>query len=162
MTFIEDDHLIQQFPAAAADPTLRESVLPWTSISSPNQLAAQVFEHLCRFSGVLGVSIEDQRARCGVFRESLSNLLRDPRARGMFRGMEVKNLPPAMADYEEAVKHTNVAVGTVKKSIAAMTSRWFFRKASQRFPASPLWSRSATYRDTVLSETSKPSFNSSP
>src|SRR5215467_9326347 len=65
-----------------------------------------MFEHLCCLSSVFAVTIEDQVARCSIFRESLSNLLRDPGARGMFRGIEVENFSPAMADHEEAVKHT--------------------------------------------------------
>jgi len=58
-----------------------------------------------------------------------------------------------------------VAVGTVKKSIAAITSRWFLRKLNkinQSLRASPLRPARARYRETVRSEISKPSFNSSP
>ena len=53
------------------------------------------------------------------------------------------------------------AVGTVNKSIAAMSSLWFRKNATQRFT----WSGSAgsrgVYRDTVFSEMMKPSFVSS-
>jgi hypothetical protein len=43
-----------------------------------------------------------------------------------------------------------------------MPSRWFFRKVSQRLPVAPLRLRRARYPETVRSETSKSSFNSSP
>ena len=53
------------------------------------------------------------------------------------------------------------AVGTVNKSIAAMSSLWFRKNATHRFT----WSGSAgshgMYRDTVFSEMMKPSFVSS-
>src|SRR5260370_15736288 len=55
-----------------------------------------------------------------------------------------------------------VRVGTVKKSKATVTSRWLARKASQRLPGSPRRRRRCRYLATVRSETSKPSFSSSP
>ena len=55
-----------------------------------------------------------------------------------------------------------VAVGTVKKCIAAITSRWFLRKINQSLRASALRPTRARYREAVRSEISKPSFNSSP
>jgi hypothetical protein len=41
----------------------------------------------------------------------------------MFCDVEVQDSVAAVVDHEEAVKHPNVAVGTVKKSIAAIASR---------------------------------------
>ncbi len=53
-------------------------------------------------------------------------------------------------------------VGTVKKSMAAIASRWLRRKASQRLAWSgPLGAR-FIQREMVLSERSKPSMRSSP
>jgi hypothetical protein len=109
--------MVRQFAAAAADPALRDSILPGTPIGRPDQWATQVVEHLGCFSGVFAVTIKDQVARSSVFRKSLSNLLRDPRAGGVLRGIKVEDLPAAMAD------HKKVRVRTVKKSRAAMTSR---------------------------------------
>jgi hypothetical protein len=37
--FIQDDHVVQQFPSAAADPTLRDSLLPRTLVGGSDQLA---------------------------------------------------------------------------------------------------------------------------
>jgi hypothetical protein len=96
VTFIEHDYLVQQFPAVAADPAIRDSILPGTPKGGSDQLAAQVFKHLCCFSDVFAVTVKEQIARCGISRESLSNLLRDPGAGGMFRGIEVEDLPAAM------------------------------------------------------------------
>src|SRR5215469_9235662 len=54
----------------------------------------------------------------------------------------------------------NVSVGTVKKSTAAMASRWFLRNVSHCFIGS-LGAR-RIHCETLLSETSKPSLSSSP
>src|SRR5215469_7161085 len=55
-----------------------------------------------------------------------------------------------------------VTVGTVKKSIAAMASRWLRRKVSQRLDGSGSLKARFIQREMVLSETSKPSMRSSP
>ena len=44
--FIEDDHMVQQFPAAAANPAFCDPILPGTLVGGSDQVAAQVFEHL--------------------------------------------------------------------------------------------------------------------
>jgi hypothetical protein len=46
----------------------------------------------------------------------------------------------------------NVKVGTVKKSIAAMASRWLCRKVSQRFAGSGFFGACCTQRETVRSD----------
>jgi hypothetical protein len=53
-------------------------------------------------------------------------------------------------------------IGTVKKSIAAIASRWFHRKLSQRFAGSGFLGARRIQRETVLSEMSNPSIKSSP
>src|SRR5215469_2866444 len=55
-----------------------------------------------------------------------------------------------------------VSVGTVKKSIAAIPSRWFRKNVSQRLPRSGLLGIRCSHRDTVGSETLKPSFSNLP
>jgi hypothetical protein len=54
------------------------------------------------------------------------------------------------------------SVGTVKKSIAAMASRWFLRKVSQRLVGSGGLGARRTHRETVGSDRSKPSLSNSP
>ena len=53
-------------------------------------------------------------------------------------------------------------VGTVNKSMAAIASRWFRRKASQRLAGSESLGARLIQREMVLSERSKPSMRSSP
>jgi hypothetical protein len=48
-----------------------------------------------------------------------------------------------------------VSVGTVKKSIAAMASRWFLRNVSHRFTESGSLGARRIHRETVLSERSE-------
>jgi hypothetical protein len=56
----------------------------------------------------------------------------------------------------------NVRVGTVKKSMAAIASRWLRKNVSHLLPTSgPLGTR-WSHRETVGSEIVKPSFSSSP
>jgi hypothetical protein len=59
-------------------------------------------------------------------------------------------------------RRRNVTVGTVKKSMAAMTSRWFFKKASQRLAGGGFLRARRIHRETVLSDSSNPSIESSP
>jgi hypothetical protein len=53
-------------------------------------------------------------------------------------------------------------LGTVKKSMATITSRWFSRKASQRFAGSPRCRTRFRCLATVRSEMRNPSFSNSP
>src|ERR1039457_4467040 len=53
----------------------------------------------------------------------------------------------------------NVNVGTVKKSIAAIASRWFLRKVSQRLATSGGLGARRSHRETVGSDRSKPSLS---
>src|SRR5262249_58670199 len=55
-----------------------------------------------------------------------------------------------------------MTVGTVKKSIAAMASRWLRRKVSQRLDGSGSLEACFIQRETVLSEISRTSMRSSP
>ena len=55
-----------------------------------------------------------------------------------------------------------MSVGTVKKSIAAIASRWLFRKAFHSFAGSGFLGAFLIQRSTVRSEMSKPSIFSSP
>ena len=53
------------------------------------------------------------------------------------------------------------AVGTANRSIAAMSSLWFRKNATHRFAWSGSAGRRGMYRETTISEITKPSFVSS-
>jgi hypothetical protein len=55
-----------------------------------------------------------------------------------------------------------MAVGTVKKSIAAMPSRWARRNVVQEAFALGVRAKECRYRETLRSETSKPRHSNSP
>ena len=105
MGFVRHDHVVQHLSATASNPALRHAVLPGTAIGRSNQLAAEAFQHPRDVSAELAITIEDQVLGCAILREDLSQLLHDPLTGGMFRGIEVQDSPPAVADHEEAVEH---------------------------------------------------------
>ena len=74
----------------------------------------------------------------------------------------VQNTSAIVAADEEAVEHGEGDRRPVKKSIAAMASRWLRRKVSQRLAGSRLVVVRFIQREIVLSETLKPSMRSSP
>ncbi len=55
-----------------------------------------------------------------------------------------------------------MTVGTVKKSMAAMASRWFFKKAIQRLAGWGFLRARCIHLETALSDSSNPSIESSP
>jgi len=77
--------------------------------------------------------IKDQIARRRVVRERLAQLLDDPGTVRMLGHIAVEDSPPIMRNDEEAVQNAKVSVGTMKKSIAAIASRWLLRNAAHRF-----------------------------
>ena len=71
----------------------------------------------------------------------------------MLRDVNVQDAPPIMTDDEEAVEHAEGnRVGTVKKSIAAIASRWFLRKVRQRLAGSEPLGACFIQREIVRSE----------
>src|SRR5258708_26818512 len=59
-------------------------------------------------------------------------------------------------------KRPEIGVGTLKRYIAAIASRWFRRKVSQRCAGSGCLGARFIQREVVRSETSKPNIKSSP
>src|ERR1700749_4947272 len=49
VAFIDNDHVVEQVPAAAADPTLSDSVLPWTSEAGSLGLNVEALHRLDYF-----------------------------------------------------------------------------------------------------------------
>lgn len=71
----------------------------------------------------------------------------------MLCDVEVQDAPAIMGDDEETVEHTESD---------RRDTRWLRRKASQRLAGSGSLGARLIHRETVLSETSKPSMRSSP
>jgi hypothetical protein len=60
MTFIHNDHVAEQIPAAVADPTLGHAVLPRTSITGPLRLDAEALHSLDHIAIEVRTAIKDQ------------------------------------------------------------------------------------------------------
>ncbi len=81
---------------------------------------------------------------------------------GIAGHVKVKDSTTIVTDDGKAVQSAEGRVGTVKKSIAAIASRWFRKKVSHRFAGSGGLGAHRTHRDTVGSDKSKPSISNSP
>src|ERR1700737_3651399 len=67
-----------------------------------------------------------------------------------------------MADHKKAIQNTEGERRDCEESIAAIASRWFLRNAIQCLAGSGFLGTLRTHRETVVSDTLKPSFSSSP
>src|SRR3984957_10596128 len=105
MSFIQDDHMVKQIPAAVANPTLANPVLPWTCETGPPWLNAKALHCVDDFLVKARVAIKDQVAGCRVVGECLPQLLNNPGTARMHGHVAMKDTPSIMRDDEEAVKH---------------------------------------------------------
>jgi hypothetical protein len=120
MNVIEDDQVIEKLSATASDPAFRDPILPRAYVHA---FYAVRFQHIGNLPAKLGITIQDRVAVRTRFRKGFSQLLHYPGAGWVFRDVEMENLVSIVFDDEEQYKIRKVRVGTVKKSIAVMTSR---------------------------------------
>src|ERR1035438_1095064 len=83
MPLIENDHVVEQIPAAGACPALRNTVLPWTSEARPRWIDAESLHCFDRFIIELWAAIKDQVTSGRVVRERLAQMPNDPCTRRM-------------------------------------------------------------------------------
>src|SRR5882762_2183100 len=81
---------------------------------------------------------------------------------GISRHVAAENLAPVVADHKETKQHTKSERGYREEIHCAMASRWFRRNVSQRLARSGFLGTRRSHRETVVSDTLKPSFKSSP
>ena len=105
LSFIQDDHMVKQIPAAVAHPTLGNPVLPWTSEAGPLWSNAKALHCVDDFLIEARVAIKDQVAGRRVVGECLPQLLNNPRTARMLGHVAMKDTPSIMRDDEEAVQH---------------------------------------------------------
>jgi hypothetical protein len=105
--FIQRNDMIQHLAPATGDPALgyavltptahaRANGLETTGLKEPGYIAAKL-----RRSNTTGSDREGAR---------LPELLDDPTAGRICRGIEMQNSPPIMLDYKEAINHAEVMV----------------------------------------------------
>src|SRR5215470_15849142 len=122
VAFVHRNNVIQQLPPTAFDPALRHPVLPRTLERGLDRLHPERSHNSGNLHSVLPVPVEDQKPRNRAKRKRLPQLLHHPLARRMLADVAVQDAPPVMSDHEKTVQHAKPDVGTVKKSIAAITS----------------------------------------
>ena len=162
MPFIQNDHVVEKIVPARANPALGYAILPWTAETGSLRLDAKALYDIDDFSIEIASAIKDQILGCGVAGKCLTELLNDPCAGWMPGHIAVKNAPPVVRDDEEAVQHTECQRRAVKKSMAAIASRWLLRNAVHRFAGSGFLGALRIQRNTVRPEMSKSSILSSP
>src|ERR1700677_1173925 len=123
MPFIQNDHMVEQVPAAASDPTLGNAILPRTPEAGALGLNAEALHCLDHFAAEVSGAIKNQVAGCRVEGERLAQLLSHPSAGRVFRHIAMQDSSPVMCDNKEAIQHTERNRRTVKKPIAAIASR---------------------------------------
>src|SRR5450631_4543674 len=103
---IENDHMVEQIPAAGAYPAFRNAVLPWTSEAGALGLNAEALHSFDHFIIELWAAIKDQVPGGRVIGEGLAQLLNAPCTRRMASHLTLKNTPPVVRDDEKAVEHS--------------------------------------------------------
>jgi hypothetical protein len=97
--------MVQHFAATAAHPALSYSVLPGTTNACAGGLDPARLQKRKYIRAELRVTIEQHILIATGKRQSFAQLLYDPIACRICRGIEVQDLPPRMFDYKEAIKH---------------------------------------------------------
>jgi hypothetical protein len=105
MAFVNCDDVIQEFPAATAYPTLRNSILPRTPHRSADRTHLQRSNGCRDLRPILRIPVENEKPGSRFEWKRLSQLLDDPRTRGMLGDVEVQNAPPIMVDDEKTIEH---------------------------------------------------------
>jgi len=162
MPFIENDHMVEQIPAAVTDPTLCYSILPRASEAGLLELYAVAFNNVDHFAIELRAVIEDQITRRSVVRKCLAQLLNHPGTVWMSGHVAVKDTSPGMRNDEEAVENTE---GERRHGEEIHRGNCFTMVAQERRPSlCQLRFRGAfrIQRSADRSEISKPSIFSSP
>ena len=162
MPLVENNDMIEQVSSAVADEAFRDAVLPRTTEAGLLRLDAETLHRVDDLAAEIGCPVEDEVFGCRIIWKCLAKLLADPHTRRMPGHVAEQNTPPVMGDDEEAVDTPKVSVGTVKKSIAVIASRWLLRNAAHRFAGFGDRGAFRIQRNTVRSEMSKPSIFSSP
>lgn len=112
---VQRDHVIQHLPAYALDPSLGHAILPRASDPGPNGFQSAALQKGFDVAAELAVVVEhDVSVRAGK-RKRLPQLLNDPLAGRMSRGVEVQNATAMVLDNKEAVQHAKGQVRNRKE-----------------------------------------------
>ena len=99
----KDNHMIEHLLSAVADPSLRDAILPWTSVSGSAGFDTHGLDESDHLGAEDRILVEYQVLWCRVKGECLTQLLDHPcRRRGKGR-VEMQNAPSAMVDDEKFI-----------------------------------------------------------
>jgi hypothetical protein len=118
MPFIHNDDMVKQIAAAVANPTLGNTVLPWTLETGPLGLNAKALHGVDDFLIEARAAIKDQVAGRRVIGKSFAKLLDNPGTVRMLGHGAMKDTSSIMRDDKEAVKHAD-CVGVPSKNTRA-------------------------------------------
>ncbi len=105
MRLIQRDHVIRHLAATTSNPALRDSVLPWTPDAGANGFKAARLQELHDSAAECGIPVQYNVPLGTGQGERLSQLLYDPLARRVRRGVEVHNTAAAVLNYKQAIKY---------------------------------------------------------
>ena len=97
MAFVDCDDVIQEITPATPYPTLCDSILPRT-FERADGIHPKGSNRCRDFQSILGITIKDDEPRCGSKWKCFSQLLDDPRARGMLCDIEVQDAPTVVTE----------------------------------------------------------------
>jgi hypothetical protein len=89
MAFVEDDDVIQTFPADRTDKTLSVGVLPRRSRRCDDLGDSHGANAMTECGAIRFATVPQQIARCSVPRKGLGHLARKPILRGIWRDRKV-------------------------------------------------------------------------
>ena len=105
MSLIQRDDLIEQLAPAAADPALRDSILPRALDGGLHARHVHGTNGSGNLQPVFRVSVEDQKSERRLEWKCFPQLLDDPTGRRMLRDVEVQDPPATMADHKKTIDY---------------------------------------------------------
>src|SRR5664279_1055066 len=104
MPLVQDDHVVEQLPTHTPNPALRDTVLPRTSKGGADRFCALLLNRSDDVCRELRVAVKDQKPVWPIVSPNFVQLQYDPQLGRLTSHIAVQNLPPIVADNEEAVQ----------------------------------------------------------
>ncbi len=136
MNVIEDDEVIEKLSATAPDPAFRDSILPRACRAYTCGSHAAACEQLDYLLAKLAVTIKNRIAVRTVSGNASLSCWTIQGPVGCSVTLKWRTLRRPCSMTKKQYKTRKVRVGTVKKSMAVMSSRWLQRKADHSLRAS--------------------------
>jgi hypothetical protein len=111
MALVEDDDVIQIFPADRTDETLSVRILPRRSWRGDDLRDAHRANAMAESRTIRFVAVPQQIARCSVSRKGLGHLTRKPILRGILRDREVDYTSAIETEHDQGVEQVECRRG---------------------------------------------------